>query len=142
MNTYRNQNRVLGTVILLTFLLSLLFPTSTVFADDTTPPADTSGEVGLPENEDASQEEVTAPVVETTSEAEEPTDDAALPGEFDLEGVLLEEAVTENPATDVEEEPVLAQVPDGTDVVVLDEEGEAIPPGDAQEAAGCSHRQQ
>jgi len=48
MKTHKNQCQVLGTLILLTMLLTLLFPTSTVFAEDTTPPEEPAEVVDAP----------------------------------------------------------------------------------------------
>ena len=140
MKTYKNQNRVFGVVILLTILLSLLFPTSSVFADDTTPPADTTEVVDTPAGDETPPEED-----EVASEGETPTEEPATE-ETVTEESAAEETATEEPAAEdvVTEEPaaeqpapeeeaqtnkesVLAQVPDGTDVVVLDEGGDVVP---------------
>ena len=148
MKTYKNQNRLLGGIILLTMLLSLIFPTSIVFADDTTPPAE-SGEVvdALAEEETPPEEEATSedlktpaaeePVAEEPGTEEVATEEPAT-GEAVTEEPIVEEAMTEEPAPEgeaqAEAEPVLAQLPEGTDVVVLDEAGEVVPLA-TQEAA-------
>ena len=130
MKTYKNQNRVFGVVILLTILLSLLFPTSSVFADDTTPPADTTEVVDTPAGDETPPEED-----EVASEGETPTEEPAteetVTEESAAEETATEEPAAEQPAPEEEaqtnKESVLAQVPDGTDVVVLDEGGDVVP---------------
>lgn len=96
METRNNRTSILGTMVLLTLLLSLIFPSSTAFADDATPPAEPSEVVDVPPEEEA------------VPEAEAPA---------------VEEPVAEEPVA----EPVLAQLPEGTEVVVLDAEGQVVP---------------
>jgi len=160
MKTYKNRNRILGAVILLTILLSLLFPTSTVFADDPTPPDEPAEVVDAPLEEDAPPEEENVLEVETP-EGEQPdeeelaneepvseeveteapiTDDVAPEASEEpaAEQAVVEESVGEDSTpegeADADAEPVLAMLPDGTDVVVLDEEGAVVPLA-TQEAA-------
>ena len=165
MKTHKNQYRILGTLILLTMLLALLFPTSTAFADDPTPPADTPDVVDPPAEEGSPLAEdnvleVETPETEQPDEmepaVEEPAIAEATTEESAIEDVASEEPAIDEPATEdatpegpaaeetvVEEsldedsapegeaetlaEPVLAQLPEGTDVVVLDDAGEVVP---------------
>ena len=142
MKIHKNQNCILGAIILLTMLLSLLFPTSSVSADDTTPPVEPSEAVDAPLDEETpSEEEVSAEI--ETPEAEEPIEKEPVVEKTATEEPAIEDAATEVPAiedsslegrTQAEAEPVLTQVPDGTDVIILDEEGEVVPLA-TQEAA-------
>jgi len=109
--TQRNQYQILGVVILLTMLLSFIFPTSTVFADDTTPPEDTQEEVV---SNEADGEEID---IDVSSEGEDV--DNSSPDEED-DGIEN----TDEEAGD--EDSLIAQLPNGTDVVVLDEEGQVV----------------
>lgn len=99
MITKKNQIHILGAIILLSLILSLVFPGMTVFADDTSPPEDTSDVVYAPVEEAEAQE-------------------TALPEDAPDEGVAT----------------ILDQLPENTDVVVLDEQGEIVPMA-TQEAA-------
>ena len=117
MNTQSNRYLNLGMVILLVMLLSLAFPASTVFADDTTPPEDTSEVVDTPTVEDE---------VDQEPPPEEPIDQEPPPEE-----TLVEESASDEPVSGVvagtEEGPVLAQMPENIEIVVLDEQGEPVP---------------
>lgn len=145
MKTHKNQYRILGTLVLLTMLLTLLFPTSTAFADDTTPPEEPTEVIdvpaedeALPEGEVAADGEVPADVGavpvedetlsedEVVSDGEMPADDEPTAEEVTTEEVMAEDSASEEKAQ-TEAEPVLAQLPEGTDLVVLDEEGETVP---------------
>jgi len=139
MENHMNQTRVLGMLILLTLLLSLLFPTSTAFADDTTPPAEISEVVDVPAEEETLLGE------EVTPEAEAPADEEPVVEEPSSEEPAVEEAITEEPTVEeavaeepasggeaqtkpaTEADPALAQLPDGMDLVVLDEAGQVVP---------------
>jgi hypothetical protein len=159
MTIHKHQTRVLGAIILLTMLFSLIFPTSTVFADDTTPPADTTEVVDSPAGEDASpEEEVPADNESVTEEptVEAPAADEVVTEEAPTEEPPVDEVVTEEPVAEVavteeslteeatpegtvadgtfpmeelqsEAESVIAQLPEGTDMVVLDEAGVIVP---------------
>ena len=108
MENQMNQTRVLGMLILLTLLLSLLFPTSTAFADDTTPPAEISKVVDVPAEEETLLGE------EVTPEAEAPADEEPVVEEPSSEEPASGGEAQTEPAT--EAEPALAQLPDGMDL--------------------------
>ena len=147
MNTRKNQSRVLGIVIILTIMFSLLFPASTVFADDSPPLAETTETVNVPGEEEVPPEEEVAPedeqpavedpVIEASAVAVAETDEPVTVEAATDEPVTVE-AATEEPAaedTAAEEEiPVLAQLPEGTEMVVLDDSGGVVPLA-SQEAA-------
>ena len=138
-------------VIMFAFLLSLVTPASIVFADDAPPPPETPEVVDVPVDENIPQEDEALPADETpeseelvgeepaadesTSEdtvLEEPTADESASEDTVLDEPSVDEPTADEPAAEsdeaqAEEEPVLAQVPEGTDVVVVDGEGEVVP---------------
>ena len=135
MNTQSNRYLNLGTVILLVMLLSLIFPASTVFADDTIPPEDTSEVVDTPGVEDEVDQE---PPPEESIDQEPPPEES-VDQEPPLEEPVDQEPPPEDePASELEvgteEESAIAQMPDNIEVVVLDEQGEPVPLA-SQEAA-------
>jgi hypothetical protein len=91
-------------------LLSLFSPVQAAFADDTLPPADSSEVV------DAPQEGETVPEGETPA-VEEPVTEAP---------AAVEVAPTEEVSVE-SEAAILSQLPENTEVVVLDEAGETVP---------------
>ena len=130
MSIKKYRTRFFGVITLVTMLFSLMSPTRTVFADDTPPPADSSEVVDAPVEEDVPPEDVIVPEGETPA-VEEP--------------VATEEAVTEAQDQDMEAAPagevpaesetaILSQLPENTEVVVLDGQGEVVPLA-SQEAA-------
>lgn len=125
MKTNKYQTRVFGAIILVTLLLSLLFPTSTAFADDTIPPAEPSEVVDAPVEEEAPLDENVASGEETPA-VEEQVEEEPAAGETATEEPVAEDTAAEA-EPGMEDEPVLAQLPDGTDVIVLDAEGEVVP---------------
>ena len=133
MNTHKDHARIFGAVILLLMLLSLIFPTSTVFADDTTPPGDTTEVVDMPVEEEVDQEPPPEEPVDQAPPVEESVDQEPLPEE-----AVVEEPVATDSAPDAEpvtgDESLIAQMPDNVDVIVLDEQGEPLPLA-SQEAA-------
>jgi len=139
--THKFTPRILAGIVLITMLFSLTIPTSTVLADDTTPPTGASETVDAPVDEDVPQGEGTTPEEDETAletdlqEAADQGDEGSVTEETLPEAPITVEAVGEEPVledsaseeeVEAEEEPVLAQVPEGTDVVVLDEEGEIV----------------
>jgi len=126
MKTQSMRYRILGILVLFTLLLALMLPTATVFADDTSPPEDTSEEVDVPveEEEDVDQEPPPEESVDQEVPREEPVDQEPTP----------EGEPVSKPVAGTEEEAVIAQTPDNVEVVVLDEEGNPVPLA-SQEAA-------
>ena len=145
--------------ILFVFLLSLVTPASIVFADDAPPPAETSEVVDsqvegetppedeavpdgdVPEDEESVADETAAEEAvgdDTDPESEELVGEEPAAVEAASEDIVPEESAVDEPAPEgeiqIEKAPALAQVPDGTDVVVVDEEGEVVPLA-TQEAA-------
>jgi Right handed beta helix region len=120
MNTHKDHARVFGVVVLLVMLLSLIFPTSTVFADDTTPPENSSEEVDAPEEEQ---------VVDQEPAPEEEIDQEPAPEEEIDQEPPPEEAVDQEPPVEDSaqaNESVIAQLPDNIELVLLDEQGETV----------------
>jgi hypothetical protein len=127
---YNKKLMAVSLAVLLSLMFSLIFPAG-VLADDGQPPAP----------------EVTNPS-EETSEEEGAATDSEVPELLDTEEPDLEEGTTatdsdasdaasdetsdeaESPADEV---PLLSQLPEGTEVVILDEEGQVLPLG-SQEA--------
>lgn len=122
----KNKNLFLTVAIVITFLLSAVIATP-AYADEAIPPVDVPAET---------QVEETNPVAETGEEATPPST-----GEVDSapseESVIEEEATlptsgetdsapSEEPTSDVEES-ILEQLPENTELIVLDEEGQVLP---------------
>ena len=99
---------IFSLIVLLSLMMSLVFPTG-VLADDNPPPSTETPEVVTPPEEAA-----TDTVVPETLATEEP--------------VLTEETVTQEASADTgstaNDVSLLSQLPEGTDVVVLNEDGE------------------
>ena len=152
METQKYLFRGVGGIVLLALLLSLISPTTIVFADDTTPPAETSEVVDSP-----SEEETPPPNEEVASDTGSTEEEENAGEEGAADDTVVEETATEIPATEespveeseaedsapeedaqAEEESVLSQLPDGTDVVVLDEEGDAVSLATQEAAAAIS----
>ncbi len=126
---YNKKLMAVSLAVLLSLMISLIFPVG-VLADDGQPPVP----------------EVTNPSEETSEEGA--AADSEVPGLLDTEEPNLEEGTdaTDSNAPDAApdqtsaeaespeaEEPLLSQLPEGTEVVVLDEEGQVLPLG-SQEA--------
>lgn len=101
----KNKNSFLTVAIVITFLLSAVIATP-AYADEAIPPVDVPAET---------QVEDTNPPAETEEEATPPST-----GEVDS-------APSEESILDEEEQPILEQLPENTEIIVLDEEGEALP---------------
>jgi hypothetical protein len=121
-------NNTIKLIVLFVFLFSIIAPASSVLADDSTPPAETSEAVDEPVEEGTLPQEDTAPEAETSGSEE--LDSEAPAAEIPAGEPTIEEPTTELPVvaeeTEAAEEPVLAQLPEGTDVVVLDNEGQVM----------------
>jgi hypothetical protein len=85
------------------------------------------------EEEDVDQEPPPEEPVDQEPPAEEPKDQEPAPEEAVVEESASDELVS-GVVTGTEEEPVIAQIPDDIEIVVLDEQGEAVPLA-SQEAA-------
>ncbi|CAG0962132.1 Alpha-agarase [Anaerolineales bacterium] len=112
--------------VLLSLTMSLIFPAG-VLADDTQPPAPDAPEV-TPPPEETSPEEASAvetTVPESSDEVPTPSDEAA-PADSSTADVMPEETATDTEST-TDDVLLLAQLPEGTEVVVLNEEGQAVP---------------
>ena len=130
MKTQRNRTQVWAVIVLVTMLLSLFSPAQTVFADDATPPADSSEVVDAPADGE------TVPAAEAPAVEEPASDEAVTEEPVVTEPVATEEPVTEVQATEAtptdvnpteNNSAILSQLPENTDVVVLDEQGETLP---------------
>ncbi len=108
---------IFSLIVLLSLMMSLVFPTG-VLADDNPPPSTETPEVVTPPEEAA-----TDTVVPETVATEEP--------------VLTEETVTQDASADTgstaNDVALLSQLPEGTEVVVSNADGEIVPLG-SQEA--------
>ncbi|CAG0962154.1 hypothetical protein ANAEL_00691 [Anaerolineales bacterium] len=111
--------------VLLSLTMSLIFPAG-VLADDTQPPAPDAPEVTTPPEETSPEE---ASAVETTvpdsSDEVPPLADETTPADSSTADVMPEETAADTEST-AEDVPLLAQLPEGTEVVVLDESGNPI----------------
>src|SRR5690606_34982761 len=109
------MSKIRYTMLIGALLLALVlsaFNTTSAFADENTPPSETTEETTNQETESAETEEI---VEETESppneeEATQPTGES--------------ESDTEEESNPIEE--ILEQLPEGTEVVVLDENGEPV----------------
>ena len=117
--------RAVSLAVLLSLTLSLVFPVG-VLADDAPPPSPEATEVAAPP-EEAPTEEVPAEeglaadaVVSESSRRTALTEEAAAP-EAEIQDT------SEDAASDANVAPLLDQLPEGTDVVVLDAQGEVVP---------------
>ena len=141
---------VFSLVILLSLMLSMVFPVG-VLADDNQPPSPETVEVVTPPEETLTEEGAAADVVVSESLAtEEPvlTEDVAPTEELVLtEETLTTDAIVSDVPTDVATQEALAdtdstandvalisQLPENTEVVVSNADGEVVPLG-SQEAA-------
>jgi hypothetical protein len=134
MNKYINKririNTGLQAIILFALMISLLIPSSTAFADDPTPPVQeavstegtSEGEVEV-QNTDPSTEQ--APGDELIAESDE-VEIAEPAGELQPEGDVSQDVETEAVTEEMPEQ-IISQLPEGTDLVVVSEEGEVEP---------------
>jgi hypothetical protein len=115
---YNKRVMVTSLAVLLSLMLSLVFPAG-VLADDAPPPAPETPQVVTPEE---------VPTEEAASAEEAQATDAPVPDvPTDAPTDITTQESPEDTDSTVNDVLLLDQLPEGTDVVVLDEEGQVVP---------------
>ncbi len=125
----RNKKVIVSSlIVLLSLMLSLVFPTG-VLADDNTPPATETVEVVTPPEEVPNEEAVDTVVSESPATVEPVLSEETVTTDATVSDVptdvVTQEAVVDTGSA-ANDASLLSQMPEGTDVVVLNENGDQV----------------
>ena len=125
--------RAVSLAVLLSLTLSLIFPVG-VLADDALPPSPEATEVAAPPEEVPTEEGATAEEPSLIEEAAPTQEPGATEEPVATEAAVSTQEVSADTETIEIDASLLGELPEGTDVVVLDESGSPVPLA-SQEAA-------